>query len=163
MNMKVLVTQMCLTLCDPMGYSLPGSSVHGNFPGKNTGVGCHALLQGIFPPRDWTQVSCIAGRFFTIWATQKAQLFSYFPLYSNPLPSLPSSCFSHKHPTIKPPLANLHFSVCFPRNLVYDIIEERENIPCRKNVKQRLGITCIGATGQTSLATTEETMKTMIK
>ena len=29
--------------------SLPGSSVHGDSPGKNTGVGCHALLQGIFP------------------------------------------------------------------------------------------------------------------
>ena len=37
----------CPTLCDPVGYSLPGSSVHGDSPGKNTGVGCHALLQGI--------------------------------------------------------------------------------------------------------------------
>ena len=32
-----------------MGISLPGSSVHGDSSGKNTGVGCHALLQGIFP------------------------------------------------------------------------------------------------------------------
>ena len=39
----------CLTLCDPMDCSLPGSSVHGDIPGKNTGVSCHALLQGIFP------------------------------------------------------------------------------------------------------------------
>ena len=39
-----------------------------DFPGKNTGVGCHSLLQGIF----LTQVSCIAGRFFTIWATWEA-------------------------------------------------------------------------------------------
>ena len=38
--------QSCPTLCNPMGYSLPGSSVHGIFPGKNTGVGCHFLLQG---------------------------------------------------------------------------------------------------------------------
>ena len=44
-----LVTQSCLTLCDPMDYSLPGSSVHGDSPGKNTGVGCHVFLQGIFP------------------------------------------------------------------------------------------------------------------
>ena len=44
-----LVVQLCLTLCDPRDYSLPGSSVHGDSPGKNTGVGCHALLQGIFP------------------------------------------------------------------------------------------------------------------
>ena len=43
------VTQLCLTLWDPVDYSLPGSSVHGDSPGKNTGVGCHALLQGIFP------------------------------------------------------------------------------------------------------------------
>ena len=36
------------TLCNPMDCSPPGSSVHGDSPGKKTGVGCHALLQGIF-------------------------------------------------------------------------------------------------------------------
>ena len=36
-------------LCDPLDCSLPGSSVHGDSPGKNTPVGCHTLLQGIFP------------------------------------------------------------------------------------------------------------------
>ena len=41
--------QLCLTLCDPMDCSLPGSSVHGIFPGNNTVVDCHFLLQGIFP------------------------------------------------------------------------------------------------------------------
>ena len=44
-----LVPQSCLTLCDPVGCSPAGSSVLGDSPGKNTGVGCHALLQGIFP------------------------------------------------------------------------------------------------------------------
>ena len=43
----VLTAQSCLTLCDPMDCSPPGSSVHGDSPSKNTGVGCHALLQGI--------------------------------------------------------------------------------------------------------------------
>ena len=43
------VTRSCLTLCDPMVCSLPGSSVHGNSLGENSGVGCHFLLQGIFP------------------------------------------------------------------------------------------------------------------
>ena len=43
-----LVAQLCLTLCSPMDCNLPGCSVHGDSPGKNTGVGCHALLQGIF-------------------------------------------------------------------------------------------------------------------
>ena len=44
-----LVTQSCLTLSDPANCSLPGSSVHGDSPDKNTRVGCHALLQGIIP------------------------------------------------------------------------------------------------------------------
>ena len=40
--------QLCLSLCDPSDCSPPGSSVHGDSPGKNNGVACHALLQGIF-------------------------------------------------------------------------------------------------------------------
>ena len=44
-----LVTQSCPSPCDPIDSSPPGSSVHGDSPGKNTGVGCHALLQEIFP------------------------------------------------------------------------------------------------------------------
>ena len=43
--------QSCPTLCNPMDCSPPGSSVHGDSPGKNTGVGCHALLQGILPTK----------------------------------------------------------------------------------------------------------------
>ena len=44
-----LVPHLCLTLWDPMDCSLLGSCVHGDSAGKNTGVGSHALLQGIFP------------------------------------------------------------------------------------------------------------------
>ena len=44
-----LFAQSCQDLRDPMDCSPPGSSVHGDSPGKNTGGGCHALLQGIFP------------------------------------------------------------------------------------------------------------------
>ena len=43
-----LVAQSCPTLCNPMDCSPSGSSVHGDSPGKNIGVDCHALLQGIF-------------------------------------------------------------------------------------------------------------------
>ena len=39
-----LVAKQCLTLCNPMDCSPPGSSVHGDSLGENTGVGCHALL-----------------------------------------------------------------------------------------------------------------------
>ena len=41
-----------------------------NFPGKNTGVGCHSLLQGIFPNQGWNPGLLHSGRFFTIWATK---------------------------------------------------------------------------------------------
>ena len=60
--------QLCLNLCDSMDCSPPGSSVHGDSPGKNTGVGFYSLLQGIFPTQD----SHIAGGFFTVWATREA-------------------------------------------------------------------------------------------
>ena len=109
--------QSCLILSIPKDCSPPGSSVHGDSPGKNPRVGCHALLQGIFPtqglnlglahyrwilyhlshqgsptilkwvaepfssgiswPRKWTGVSCIAGGFFTSWATKETHTFSY--------------------------------------------------------------------------------------
>ena len=118
-----LVAQLCLTLCHPMNCKPARLLCNGDSPRKNTEVGCHALLQGIFPtqrsnpglphcrqilyhlshqgiltsrllcpwnspgqntgvgshsfsrgssqPRDWTQVSCIAGDFFIIWATRE--------------------------------------------------------------------------------------------
>ena len=112
-----LVSQSCPILCDPMDCTLPDSSVHGASPGKNNGVGCHALLQEIFATQgsnpglvhcrqilyhlshqgspttlEWvaypftrgsswsrnrTSVFCIAGGFFTSWATREAQSFLF--------------------------------------------------------------------------------------
>ena len=46
---QCLVTQSHLTLCNTMHCSPPGPLVHGDSPGQNTGVVCHALLQGVFP------------------------------------------------------------------------------------------------------------------
>ena len=43
------VAQLCPTLCDAVDCNPPGSSVHGDSLGNNTGVGCHVLLQRIFP------------------------------------------------------------------------------------------------------------------
>ena len=51
--MLCLVAQSYLTLCDPKDWSLPGSPVHGDSPGKNTGVGYYAPLQGIVPTQGW--------------------------------------------------------------------------------------------------------------
>ena len=67
-----LVTQSCPTLCDPMDHSPPGSSVHGDSPGKNTGVGCYALLQGIFPTQGSNPGLQHCGWIlFTVWATRE--------------------------------------------------------------------------------------------
>ena len=56
--------------CDSMDWTGLGSSVHGDFPGKNTRVGCHFLIQGIFPTQGSNphllQVSCIADGFFIV-------------------------------------------------------------------------------------------------
>ena len=69
MNLKVklLAAQLSPTLCDPVGYSLPDFSVcPWNSLGKNTGVGCHCLLQGIFLTQGLNWVSSTTGRFFTV-------------------------------------------------------------------------------------------------
>ena len=55
-----------------MDCSPPGFSVRGDSPGKNTGVGCHALLQKIFPPQGSNLGLPLAGGFFTIWASREA-------------------------------------------------------------------------------------------
>ena len=65
-----LVTQSCLILCNLIDCSPPGSSVHGDSPGKNTGVGCLPYSRESSQPRAWIQVSHIAGGFFTIWTTR---------------------------------------------------------------------------------------------
>ena len=68
----VLVTQSCLTLCDLRDCSPPGCSVHGILQERilEWAMGCH-FSRGSSQPRDWTQVSCIASVFFTIWATRE--------------------------------------------------------------------------------------------
>ena len=72
LGMLCFVTQSCLILCKPMDCSPPGFSVHGDSPGKNTGMDCHAFTsRRSSQPRDQTHVSCIEGRFFTIWATKE--------------------------------------------------------------------------------------------
>ena len=72
-----LLAQSNPTLCDPMERSPPGFSVHGNFPGKDTGVGCHFLLQGIFPTQESNpHFSCTAGGFFTRVAIRGSPIVS---------------------------------------------------------------------------------------
>ena len=68
-----LVAKLRLTLCDPMDCSLPGFSVHGLFQSGTLEWVAISFSRGSSPPRDWTWISCIAGRFFTNWATRTPQ------------------------------------------------------------------------------------------
>ena len=74
--MKVKVAQSCWTLCDSMDYT-----VHGILQARILEWIAIPFSRGPSQPRDWTQVSCIAGGFLTSWATREAQEPSmYAPL-----------------------------------------------------------------------------------
>ena len=64
---KVKVTQLCLTLCNPMDYT-----VHGILQARILEWVAFPFSRGSFQPRDQTQVSYIADRFFTNWANREA-------------------------------------------------------------------------------------------
>ena len=73
--MPTKLPQSCPTLCNPMNWSPPGSSVHGILTGKNTGVGCHALLRGISNPGiepEFLISPALADGFFTTSTTWEA-------------------------------------------------------------------------------------------
>ena len=67
------VAQSCPTLCDPMDCSLPGFSVHRIFQTRVLEWAAIAFSRGSSQPRDWTEVSSIVGRCFTLWATREVQ------------------------------------------------------------------------------------------
>ena len=67
------VAELCLTFCDPMEYSLPGSSLHGILQARVLEWGAISLSRGSSRPRDRTQVSRIPGRGFNLWATREGQ------------------------------------------------------------------------------------------
>ena len=73
--------QSCLTLCDPMDYRLPGSSIYGitqtrilEWVAISFSRGFSGPREWTQRPRDWIQVSCIVDRFFTVWATKETLL-----------------------------------------------------------------------------------------
>ena len=63
---------VCPTLCDPVDCRPPGSSVHGFLQARILEWVDIPFSRGSSQPRDWTQVSCIAGGFLTIRATREA-------------------------------------------------------------------------------------------
>ena len=71
-----------VSLCDPMDCSPPGSSVHEVFQARILERVAISFSMGSSQSRDQTQVSCIAGRFFTIWATREALLTRVFTIWA---------------------------------------------------------------------------------
>ena len=72
-----IVTQLCPTLCDPMDCSPPGFSIHGIFQARILEWVAISFSRRSSGPRDWTQVSQIAGRLFTVWVTRESELVLY--------------------------------------------------------------------------------------
>ena len=80
------VTQSCLTLCDPMDCSLPGSSVHGIFQAIVLEWIAISFSRVSSQPRARTRVSHIVDRRFTVWATREVKsLRDHFNFYMIPL------------------------------------------------------------------------------
>ena len=101
---KVKVAQSCATLCNPMYCSPPGSSIHGILQARILEWVAISFSRGFSSPRDPTQVSHIAGGFFTIWAIREA-LFPYR--------LLPNTDYSSLCYTVSP------YCLCYIQQWVY--------------------------------------------
>ena len=97
LSFKVLITQSCLTLCGLHGLEPARLLCPWDSPGRNTGVGCHSLLQETFPTQGlnsghphYRQILFFffTGRFFTVWATREV-LFTGGQINLFSKPSLP--------------------------------------------------------------------------
>ena len=75
--------QSCPTLCDSMDYGPPGSSVHGILQSSILKWVAMPSSRGSSPSRDWTQVSCIAGGFFTAEPPGKPCICAYMCIFCN--------------------------------------------------------------------------------
>ena len=69
--------QLCPTLCDPVDGSQPGSPIPGILQARILEWIAIPFFRGSSWSRDQTQISCIAGKFFTIWATREAPSIPY--------------------------------------------------------------------------------------
>ena len=74
-----LVAQSCLTLCDPMDCSPPGSSIHGILQARILEWVAMPCSRRSYQPRDQTTVFCTAGRFFISWATRETRMHQLKP------------------------------------------------------------------------------------
>ena len=85
------VAQSYPTLCDPMDCSLPGFSVHGILQARILEWVTISFSRGSSQPRDRTQVSCIGGRRFNLWATREAEGGAYSHIQTRSPSGMPES------------------------------------------------------------------------
>ena len=133
-----LVAQLCPALCNPMDCSLPGTSVHGGSPGKNTGAGCHTLRQGIFPTQGSNPGLLHCRQILYHLSHQGSPYVYIYPLFFG-FPSIEVTteqsagnslvtCFGHSsvyyvnislplHPTLG--FLHWHLYICFLRLCLY--------------------------------------------
>jgi len=95
----ILVALSRPTLCDPMDCSPPGFYVYGILQARILEWVAIPFSRGSYWPRDRTQVSCIAGRFFTVWATREVQYMCINQFFS----SCSSFSFNISVLMLKPP------------------------------------------------------------
>ena len=87
MKVKVLITQSYLTLSALMDCSLSGTSVHEIIQTRILEWVAIPFSRGSFQPRDWTRVSCIASRLFTVWKNPLNTL-SHINFLSSNIPTI---------------------------------------------------------------------------
>ena len=109
-----LVTQLCPTLCDPMDCSPPGSSVHGIFQARILEWVAISFSRESSWPRDWTWISCVACRLFTIWVTMEVCTFYLFYIWKFVPLNLSHLFFFSLHCPLlwQPPVCSLYQWVC---------------------------------------------------
>ena len=113
------VSQSCQTLWDPMDCSLPGSSIHGLFQARVLEWVAISFSRGSSQLRDWTWVSRIACRPFTVWATRE---IGHFSIYKDPVMGLLGYESSKVHKQASPHLVHVIGTCmgCYP-TMVNDI------------------------------------------
>jgi len=87
-----LVAKLCPTLVTPMDCSLPGSFVHGILQARILEWVAISFSRGSSQPRNQTQISHTAGRFFTDWATREDHCGTYIYIFNGILLSYKKEC-----------------------------------------------------------------------
>ena len=113
------VAQLCVTLCDPMDCSLPGSSIHGIFQASVLEWVAISFSKESSRPRDETQVSCIVGRRFTVWARKGHKVGVWINL-PNHYQTLPTGCIQCHSLFLTSRYETINFSTPFPTLGMYN-------------------------------------------